>query len=380
MSTTHDSVAAESSHAATSSADLPGPERAPTEAFLPESVPSILQHPSIHGRGNHLMQQAAILQLQQTVGNRVAQRMLAAAPTTPLPAVQRAKLNLRVNNTISGVSKFPKRPTSNVSGSQGQHLTAYVTFEDMILAHVKDRTLTEAAEELTNVLNGILALPGMASKPKHLVDPIAVNISLLAKRPANKDVIGMVIDNILSIRNKVPGTAERGTGGGHGEAGHSGTLETVESALRTDNWKASWDEDTVEDQCRYSMWRLLDYDPPNPTDDDDLQLISRRVLTHYLSLRMAYPKTFAWLTERESYLSTYMEAHRDDVGMPLPRVKAANLSKVFYSGSRRAVSCGEGGQLPFVYGEAIDLGQESGVERGPVGAGDEDLGRAVAGR
>ena len=37
-------------------------------------------------------------------------------------------------------------------------------------------------------------------------------------------IIGSIIDTILSIRNKVPDTAEQGVGGGHGEASQSGSL------------------------------------------------------------------------------------------------------------------------------------------------------------
>ncbi|MDQ4145445.1 MAG: hypothetical protein M3198_17230 [Actinomycetota bacterium] len=190
---------------------------------------------------------------------------------------------------------------------------------DMILAHVKDRTVEEAASELIGVLETILELPGMKNKPHHLVNPIGVNIQLLTDYADDARIVGDVIDNILQIRNNVPGTAERGTGGGHGEAKHSGILETLESALRRDEWPQVWDENIVEDQARYAMWRLLDYDPPM---SEDMEVISEKVLTHFLSLRMAYPNTFEWLTDRESYLFTYLQAHRGDAGMPLPRVSA----------------------------------------------------------
>ena len=144
----------------------------------------------------------------------------------------------------------------------------------------------------------------------------------------DSDKTGAVIDDILSIRNKVPGTAERGTGGGQGESKYSGSLETVESALRTDSWNKSWDEDTVSEQCRYYVWRLLDYAPAEPESDEDRAVIATKIITHYKSIMSAYPKVERWLNGREDYFSTYLEAHRDDAGMPLKGITPKELTKI----------------------------------------------------
>jgi hypothetical protein len=138
--------------------------------------------------------------------------------------------------------------------------------------------------------------------------------------------IGHEIETILSIRNKVSGTAERGTGGGHGEAGHSGSLMEVEKALARGQWKNTWDEDRVSEQSRYSMWRLLDYDPANPQTVQQRNAVNQRVLTHFVSLRAAYPSTFQWLTDQGDYLFTYLEAHRDGVQLPLKRLSQASFN------------------------------------------------------
>ncbi|MTV50219.1 hypothetical protein GJ688_14680 [Heliobacillus mobilis] len=266
---------------------------------------------------------AKALQFVPQLKQPVIQNQMDFAQTQKKEIVQCAKLNLRKENkTISGVSNFPSRPTSNLSGTQGQHLTAYVTFEDMILNNVRDKDVPGAAAALVEILNNISELPGMKLKSaQYLIPYIKSTISTLKTNADDAEKIGECIDTILSIRNKVPGTAERGTGGGHGESKYSGELVELETVLQRKEWKKSWDEDRVEQQCLYSMWRLLDYDPSEPKDEDDFENIATKTLTHFLTLRMAYPATFEWLTQRKSYLFTYLEANRDTSGMPFPRLK-----------------------------------------------------------
>jgi len=280
---------------------------------------------------SHSQQVNQVTQMQALTDNSPKQQQSVWKYTEQTNSIiQRAKLNLRQDGTISGVSNFPNRPTSNIRGPQGQHLTAYVVFEDMIRSRVKDRTVQQAAAELINVLKEISMLPGMKVKSgEYLMPHIEGAVERLQSNDTDAKEVGEVIDVILSIRNKVPGTAERGTGGGHGEAQHSGMLETVETALRTDSWKDYWDQDVVSDQCRYSVWRLLDYDPPNPTDDNERNNIAIKIVTHFKSIISAYPLTDSWLNKRSDYFTTYMEAHRDDVGMPLAKVKPKELNAIF---------------------------------------------------
>ena len=152
--------------------------------------------------------------------------------------LQLARLNVRRDgsNTISGVSAWPHRPASNVRGSQGQHLTAYVAFTDMILSRVRDRTVPEAANELIDLLDRMSELLGGDQWNRTYGATVEENKQLLrdAARNNNADTVGGVIDNILALRNVMPdtalATAEQTPG--HGEAGTSGSLEVLETILR----------------------------------------------------------------------------------------------------------------------------------------------------
>jgi len=41
---------------------------------------------------------------------------------------------------------------------------------------------------------------------------------------------------------------------------------------------------------------------------------------------MAYPQTFAWLSDRESYLFSYLGAHRAGAELPLKRLTAPQFN------------------------------------------------------
>jgi hypothetical protein len=258
-----------------------------------------------------------------------------AAVSQGEPPVQCAKLNLRnTDGTISGVSSFIKRPPSNL-GSQGQHLTAYVSFKQTILSRVRDLTPTEAAASLRVVVAEILELPAMQTQNQwnehiHLslaeIDA-ALNDAQSMEQNSAAVMVGKQIDAILRERNRVPGTAisEHGTHG-HGEAKTAGALEVMETALRTEHagdYGASVAQQAVE--C---MWALFDYDPPDPADNDKLQKIQERVLTHVMSMRTAFPKVFNWLTEQPEYwLIPYLSSNRNKF-TALQRVSDNNLLQV----------------------------------------------------
>jgi hypothetical protein len=246
-------------------------------------------------------------------------RRLATSPHD----LQLVRLNLRNDGTISGVSAWPDRGPSNVRG-QGQHLTAYVSFEDMILSHVRDRTPEQAAEALVALLKDFYVLPGMkAPQAKYLRDGVENAAQRLRDAKGDAKEIGAVADEILRIRNQVPGTAVTGEGGGHGEAKDSGRLEVIETALRKDAWNPAWDKKVAVGESQFSMWRLLDYDPPPGAD---LGEIAKRVGTHFLSMRMSYPQVFAWLSaKQETWLFTYLKANRKGAGIPLGRLADATI-------------------------------------------------------
>lgn len=287
----------------------PGAERGPVPGRREESAAPL----------RHRLGTSAILALQRHAGNQAVKHLLS---TPSAVTVQRARLNIRPNGTISGVSGFPSRPPSNLRGKQGQHLTAYVAFEDTILSHVRDRTPEQAAQALIGVAEQFKALPFMVPKnPQNgylhqYFDSIIAELTAeLQQNPPDvaslRSTIGYQIDELLKARNQIPSTAisELGTKG-HGEATVAGGLETMETALRTG--KAGSYGDAEAEQAVSQMWQLLDYDPPEPDTPEKLELVQRRVLTHVTSMRLAYPEVFAWLTNyrMDYWLMPYLRAHR----------------------------------------------------------------------
>jgi hypothetical protein len=260
-----------------------------------------------------------------------AETLSSETPSRPV-VVQRAKLNIRkMDGTISGVSNFIARPPSNL-GFQGQHLTAYVAFEQTMLSRVRDRLPTQAAAELREVIREIKALPAMETPNqwnRHIhrsLDMIDQNLQHAAgmneKNAAR--MVGTQIDGLLRERNRVPGTAisEVGTHG-HGEATNAGALEVMETALRTgtaQHYGAAEMKQAVE--C---SWHLFDYDPPDATDAKKLEKIQIRVLTHVMSVRTAFPHVFDWLSTNSNYwLIPYLRANRATFAA-LQRVSDQNL-------------------------------------------------------
>lgn len=314
--------------------------------------------PQVTGRSS------AVLPLQRTFGNQAAGMCDVDEPRTDVnsrpqkiaqrlqikstsggaevgaPIVQRAKLNIRKDKkTISGVSKFPRRPPSNLS-KQRQHLTAYVTFEQAILSRVRDRTPTNAASELQNLVKEIGKLPYMASAG-HVhasLNSIDKKLSEAAKLPDEKaaaNIVGDQIDLVLDARNHIPGTAISVSGTtGHGEARTAGSLEMFETDLRqTGGQKFATDAKNAK-QALLNMWELFDYNPPDPKDDPKLTEVQRRVLTHVMSMRTAFPLTFEWLTSLgEKYwlmpwLMQSLQSRGPALRLPLQRLSKESLKKV----------------------------------------------------
>ena len=237
--------------------------------------------PAVHpGVGREQTQQPALnhTELAPDTGGHCQSGLVgypSEAGATAGTRVQRAKLNIRPNDTsggragtISGVSDWRDRPSSNVSGSQGQHLTAYVVFENAVENRVVDRTPAEAAAALVELVEEFKALPGMRQKnARYLDQPFEECEKALTEAGAAADTkaIGVQIDVILDLRNRVPGTAAGGKGGGHGEAHTSGRVQEVETVLRTGKPPTAWvwvSDNSVADDVRRDMWRLLSYERP----------------------------------------------------------------------------------------------------------------------
>ncbi|MFF4674929.1 DUF4157 domain-containing protein [Streptomyces sp. NPDC001279] len=272
----------------------------------------------------------------QRDGEAVRKPAAAGSDTPARASLQRAKLNIRPKDTakhkagtISGVSDWGNRPPSNLRGHQGQHRTAFVVFKNAVKNRVVDRTPADAAQALIGLIEEYRALPGMRQKnAQYLHDYFKSCADDLEKAGKSNDVklIGELIDQILGARNQVPGTAEHGEGGGHGEADSSGVVQTVEEALRAGEWDGEWKEEVVAGQMCHNLWRLLDYDPNSPgSDEEKRKKIQTALLTHYQSVSSAYPHVWNWLTNKGYYLSEYLLEHRLESGMPLTKLSDAEF-------------------------------------------------------
>ena len=185
------------------------------------------------------------------------------------------------------------------------------------------RRVAEAAEALIGVLDDMRELPGGEFWYGQYGASVETNKALLQQAANDDDAarVGSVINNILSLRNKMPDTAiaTREQTWGHGKSRTSGSLEVLENILRQNAGALpdDYDEDTEADAALFNMWRLLDYQPTSNASDQAFQRTENRVLRHVMQMRLSYPSVFEWLTARGSWLMPYLEENRTDAGMPL---------------------------------------------------------------
>ncbi|MBR1218542.1 DUF4157 domain-containing protein [Bradyrhizobium sp. U87765 SZCCT0131] len=271
---------------------------------------------------------AATLSVDGVAGQQASQHLTSGM------ILQRTKLNLDKDDKISGISDWVDRPSSNTT-KQGQHLTAYVAFEDMILSHVRGCTVVEAAQALQAVIDGIRILPGAEHMHRTYADQFDERRAELGQvgrlrdpKEAKKEV-ERIIDDILSLRNKLPDTAlstsERTPG--HGEAKSSGGLEVMENTLRKRTaFPESWgDEKAIADSLLSSMWRLLDYQPSTEASEQAFTKTKQRVLRHVMQMQLSYPRVSKWLTEHGYDLMAYLAKNRKE-GMPLAALSGKEIA------------------------------------------------------
>lgn len=276
--------------------------------------------------------------LSVPAGHANAAVALAGASPAQRRVIQRAKVNVRpatsgtLPGTISGIT-FGKRPASN-SSKQGQHLTAYVAFQSMILSHTIDKDIGGAAIALRALLPKIRAFIDPKTTKKYLftalddvdadlVGVIATNI--FDKKEAAKE-LGTAIDTILSIRNQVPGSAlvTKNTGG-HGEANPNGALMEMEKALlRTPGPPGDWDQNAVALQAGKAMWALMDSNPVSKNDPDK---IAAALIKHMQQMMISFPKVFAWLSTKKAWYLRPLLMLNDDK-LPLHGLKKSERQAV----------------------------------------------------
>ena len=242
------------------------------------------------------------------------------------------RLNIRKDGTISGVSGLPGRPTSSLRGKQGQHRTAYVVFEKAVINRVRGLTPGRAADALIELVKDYKTLPGMAqTNARYLDEGFEQTEEMLAEASKNDDAdaVEEAIPLILTYRNKVPGTAEQGTGGGHGEHDWALILQAVESDLQEGGGSLPTGkiDSVVGNQARQAMWHLLAYNPSPPQGDTDKEeAISKVLLAHYQEMRRSWPFTWDWLNKKKYWLVDYLLAHRTEKGMPLAKLLDSDIN------------------------------------------------------
>lgn len=265
------------------------------------------------GRAGDAYEQHADAVADLVVQGKSAEALLDASPSgggsgVQHKAVQMANVNVNKKGVITSVTKFRSRPASNVRGSQGDHTTAYTTFESMINSHTRGKTPEEACKALIKLLGDFHLLPGMATKTAedyNLPNAIKKAQKELAESDADPKVMGAIIDDILEIRNYVPLTSMRvgKSSGGHGESKFAGELDTLEDKFRTGADLSSYSEDGLGHQAVTNMWQLFDYDPNKSEDDDKIVAV---LVQHLTSMYLAYPEVYAWCTAKGYWLVPWM--------------------------------------------------------------------------
>ena len=251
---------------------------------------------------------ALLLQLQCTAGNRAVAATFSAPPAPRLARRPEARVSHDDAGAITRVDfkEMSRPPGSLAGGEQGQHITAYGTFEAMILNHLVGKTLAAAKHSLNLLLDAFATLPegqdALVGEWKRRTD--------LARTVVDEVIdfrdLGKAIYLVISARQMVPESARHAKGGGKGEAGALGHLQMVEKYLR--DGALDRVPDTEIDPVAYDMWRLLD--PPTARADPDR--VTAIMAQHIASLRLSYPRTFERFPTLTTRMGTFLmtEDHR----------------------------------------------------------------------
>lgn len=232
--------------------------------------------------------------------------------------IPKVKLNMRPDGTISGISGFPGRPSSNLASKQGQHETAYVVHEYAMRNAVKDLTPKQAAHRLAGVAAQWLQLPSLRSPNSWngwiriaLQDRItqlgALSTSEKVDELAAMKQVEERIPDLLSLRNKVPGSAvsKKGTKG-HAEQFTSGDLQAVEDAIASGKSLAM---DVNGANAARNAWALLDIGSESTKSPDQMAI---SIETHLRSIQSAFPRAWGWLsTDARFHLLPWLIKNRD---------------------------------------------------------------------
>ena len=194
-----------------------------------------------------------------------------------------AQFMIAVKTTVGGALTATgdgHRPRGSLSGGdQGDHTTAYVTFEHQMINAIYGKTPEAAWNDLVTTHYNITTFAGYAESQKWLITQsdkiLSDNQKVDATKVTAKDV-ETYANNILTIRNRMAYTSlatKGGSTGGQNEATHAGGLQAEEVVLRQGKKKRYSKNDIMT-----SMMRALDHQrlKKSAVDGDALQIILKQ--------------------------------------------------------------------------------------------------------
>lgn len=235
----------------------------------------------------------ATLQQKRISGNGSSPQTFSEVPENDV--VQR-KIKVKENDGIATATGDGKRPPGSLSdGGQGDHTTAYVTFEHQMINAIYGMNLPTAWNSLLATHRTILDLPGYAISANWLTklsDRKYQENSKVKPKHVTIDDIGSYANFLLEVRNRLALTSlptSGGSTGGRNEATHAGGLQEEEKNIR--NGKDSKYEKT---DIMTSMIKLLDHDRLNSSvkDSNKMDMILdqhiKSILDSYWRVAEAY--------------------------------------------------------------------------------------------
>ncbi len=210
----------------------------------------------------HIKFQAIANQSNRHIQLKKTQENATPFVNTNSTALQRM-IDVRDNKGVIAATGDGKRPPGPLTGSnsQGDHMTAYVTFEHQIINAIYGQTPDTAWGSLLYTHAIIKFLPGYAETAKWITtlsDQRYDNATGQDTTQITLDDVDKYANFLLEIRNRIALTSLKTSGGstgGQNESTHAGGLQDEERNLR--NGKA---KKYTKDDIMTSMMRLLDHD------------------------------------------------------------------------------------------------------------------------
>jgi Domain of unknown function (DUF4157) len=187
--------------------------------------------------------------------------------------------------TILTVSSAGSYSGQNPHAKRGDHTTAMVSYLHMVENAVSKKTLQQALDNLTWVLNGVRGLPGMQQEKASAMAHAWLDLASVELKKKTADVIPTVMDYLIAARNHVPlssFTHSSSTKGG-GEGQWAGNLAYGEKQLE----KQGKTDYELKDGDMEGIFKTLDLRKKPGTGS--VEQVSAVVQQHLLQMRLSYP-------------------------------------------------------------------------------------------